>query len=120
MRLDKETRTAIAAEIREALDAALRVSDDYVSGKELGRKYQMFSASWLKSYGHLLPRTRAVVTGKDGRQHTSGWCYPVGRIGRMIESGEIKRLGSELFGELNLNDYEKNYRRFEERKLHTV
>ena len=110
MRLDKETRTAIAAEIREALDAALRVSDDYVSGKELGRKYQMFSASWLKSYGHLLPRTRAVVTGKDGRQHMSGWCYPVGRIGRMIESGEIKRLGSELFGELNLNDYEKNYR----------
>ena len=110
MRLDKETRTAIAAEIREALDAALRVSDDYVSGKELGRKYQMFSASWLKSYGHLLPRTRAVVRGKDGRQHTSGWCYPGGRIGRMIESGEIKRLGSELFGELNLNDYEKNYR----------
>lgn len=96
MRLDKETRTAIAAEIREALDAALRVSDDYVSGKELGRKYQMFSASWLKSYGHLLPRTRAVVTGKDGRQHTSGWCYPVGRIGRMIESGEIKRLGMGL------------------------
>ena len=102
MRLDKETRTAIAAEIREALDAALRVSDDYVSGKELGRKYQMFSASWLKSYGHLLPRTRAVVTGKDGRQHTSGWCYPVGRIGRMIESGEIKRLGMGLINNQNL------------------
>ena len=102
MRLDKETRTAIAAEIREALDAALRVSDDYVSGKELGRKYQMFSASWLKSYGHLLPRTRAVVTGKDGRQHTSGWCYPVGRIGRMIESGEIKRLGMGIINNQNL------------------
>ena len=102
MRLDKETRNAIAAEIREALDAALRTSDDYVSGKELGRKYQMFSASWLKSYGHLLPRTRAVVTGEDGRQHTSGWCYPVGRIGRMIESGEIKRLGMALINNQNL------------------
>ena len=102
MRLDKETRTAIAAEIRESLDAALRVSDDYVSGKELGRKYQMFSASWLKSYGHLLPRTRAVVTGEDGRQHASGWCYPVGRIGRMIESGEIKRLGMGIINNQNL------------------
>ena len=102
MRLDKETRIAIAAEVREALDAALRVSDDYVSGKELGRKYQMFSVSWLKSYGHLLPRTRAVVTGKDGWQHASGWCYPVGRIGRMIESGEIKRLGMGLINNQNL------------------
>ena len=102
MRLDKDTRNAIAAEIREALDAALRASDDYVSGKELGRKYQMFSASWLKSYGHLPPRTRAVVTDDDGRQHTSGWCYPVGRIGRMIESGEIKRLGMALINNQNL------------------
>ena len=102
MRLDKETRIAIAAEVREALDAALRVQDDYVSGKELGRKYQMFSASWLKSYGHLLPRTRAVVTDDGGRQHTSGWCYPVGRIGRMIESGEIKRLGMALINNQNL------------------
>ena len=102
MRLDKETRIAIAAAVREALDAALRVSDDYVSGKELGRKYQMFSASWLKSYGHLLPRTRAVVTDDEGRQHTSGWCYPVGRIGRMIESGEIKRLGMGLINNQNL------------------
>ena len=102
MRLDKETRNAIAAEVREALDAALRKQDDYVSGKELGRKYQMFSASWLKSYGHLLPRTRAVVTDDEGRQHTSGWCYPVGRIGRMIESGEIKRLGMALINNQNL------------------
>lgn len=102
MRLDKETRNAIAAEVREALDAALRVQDDYVSGKELGRKYQMFSTSWLKSYGHLLPRTRAVVTDDEGRQHTSGWCYPVGRIGRMIESGEIKRLGMALINNQNL------------------
>ena len=102
MRLDKETRNAIAAEVREALDAALRKQDDYVSGKELGRKYQMFSASWLKSYGHLLPRTRAVVTDDEGRQHTSGWCYPVGRIGRMIESGEIKRLGAGIINNQNL------------------
>ena len=102
MRLDKETRNAIAAEIREALDAALGAQDDYVSGKELGRKYQMFSASWLKSYGHLLPRTRAVVTGEDGNQHTSGWCYPVGRIGRMIESGEVKRLGMGIINNQNL------------------
>ena len=102
MRLDKETRTVIDTEEREALEAALRVQDDYVSGKELGRKYQMFSASWLNSYGHLLPRTRAAVTGEDGRQHTSGWCYPVGRIGRMIETGEIKRLRMELINNQNL------------------
>lgn len=102
MKIDKDTRAAILAEVREAVTLTLAMNESYVSGKELGKKYQMFSASWLKSYGHLLPRTRAVVTSGDGRQHTSGWCYPVGRIGRMIESGEIKRLGMALFNNQNL------------------
>lgn len=96
MKIDRETRAAIIAQVKEALEKALLAHDDYVSGKELGKKYQMFSASWLKSYGHLLPRTRAVVTDGDGRQHVSGWCYPVNEIGRMIESGAIKRLGMKI------------------------
>ena len=52
MRLDKETRIAIAAEVREALDAALRVQDDYVSGKELGRKYQISVNKLIKIKGN--------------------------------------------------------------------
>lgn len=92
MKIDKDTRAAILAEVREAVTLTLAMNESYVSGKELGKKYQMFSASWLKSYGHLLPRTRAVVTSGDGRQHATGWCYPLNRIGKMIENGEIKRL----------------------------
>ena len=52
----------------------------------------MFTPNWLKLYGHLLPRTRAEVAEQSGERHVTGWCYPVGKIGRMIESGEIKRL----------------------------
>lgn len=92
MKIDKDTRAAILAEVREAVKLTLAMNESYVSGKELGKKYQMFSVSWLKSYGHLLPRTRAVVTMPDGSSHVTGWCYPMNRIGKMIESGEIKRL----------------------------
>ena len=95
MKLDKETKSAIVyavdAAVREAMS---QFGEEYVSGKELGKRFQMFTANWLKLYGHLLPRTRAEVTEASGDVHVTGWCYPVNKIGRMIETGEIKRLAN--------------------------
>ena len=93
MKLDNETKSAIVyavdAAVREAMS---KFGEEYVSGKELGKRFHMFTQNWLKLYGHLLPRTRAEVTEASGEVHTTGWCYPVNKIGRMIETGEIKRL----------------------------
>ena len=93
MKLDKELRFAILQAIDEGVREAMSlVGEEYVTGKELCKRFQMFTPNWLKLYGHLLPRTRAEVTEQTGESHVTGWCYPVSKIGRMIESGEIKRL----------------------------
>ena len=93
MKLDKETKSAILyavdAAVREAMS---QFGEEYVTGKELCKRFQMFTPNWLKLYGHLLPRTRAEVTEQSGEKHVTGWCYPVSKIGRMVENGEIKRL----------------------------
>lgn len=52
----------------------------------------MFTPSWLKRYGHKLPRTRAIVTGEDGQQHTTGWAYPRNKMQRLIRENSIKQL----------------------------
>lgn len=99
MKLDNETKSAIVyavdAAVREAMS---QFGEEYVSGKELGKRFNMFTQNWLKLYGHLLPRTRAEVTDTDGVTHVTGWCYPVNKIGSMIANGEIKRLGMRCTG----------------------
>ena len=93
MRLEKELQCAIMQTIEEGVREAMsQFGEEYVTGKELCKRFQMFTPNWLKLYGHLLPRTRAEVTEQTGKVRVTGWCYPVNKIGRMIESGEIKRL----------------------------
>ena len=93
MKLEKELQCAIMRAIDEGVREAMsQFGEEYVTGKELSKRFQMFTPNWLKLYGHLLPRTRAEVTEQSGESHVTGWCYPVSKIGRMIESGEIKRL----------------------------
>ena len=95
MKLDKDTKSAIVYAVEAAVREAMsQFGEEYVTGKELGKRYQMFTPNWLKLYGHLLPRTRAEVKEASGETHVTGWCYPVNKIGRMIEEGEIKRLAN--------------------------
>ena len=95
MRLEKELQCAIMRTIEEGVREAMsQFGEEYVTGKELCKRFQMFTQNWLKLYGHLLPRTRAEVTEATGETHVTGWCYPVNKIGRMIETGEIKRLAN--------------------------
>lgn len=85
------------AELRQEIIEAVRVAmgdaqKEWVNGKELCNRFQMFSPEWLKRYGHSLPRTRASVMDEQGRVHATGWAYPVHEIVKLIETGEIKNL----------------------------
>lgn len=78
-------------EIIEAVRMAT-IQKEYINGKELCKRFQMFTPEWLKRYGHSLPRTRASVMDEQGIVHETGWAYPVHEIVQLIETGEIKNL----------------------------
>lgn len=89
--MDKMLRAEIVAEVHRAMKESLEMyQEQWVSGDELGKQIQFFSRSWLRTYGHTLPREQVVVT--DDKPHHTGWCYPLHRIQRMLQSGELKAL----------------------------
>lgn len=91
--MDKLLRTEIISEVRRSMREALEVANErWITGDELCSQFQMFSPSWLKTNGHLLPRTRAEVTGADGNMTGTRWAYPQHQIARMIAENEIKNL----------------------------
>ena len=56
MRLEKELQCAIMRTIEEGVREAMsQFGEEYVTGKELCKRFQMFTPNWLKLYGHLLP-----------------------------------------------------------------
>ena len=89
--MDKMLRAEIVGEVRRAMKESLEMyQEQWVSGEELCKQMNFFSRSWLRSYGHTLPREQVVVT--DDKPHHTGWCYPLHRIQRMLQSGELKAL----------------------------
>ncbi|MBQ0020214.1 MAG: hypothetical protein KBT39_06795 [Bacteroidales bacterium] len=85
MKIDKELRCEILAEVREAVTLALETAEEkWLTPKELIAQFGCFSQDWLKNYGHLLPRTKAAYSNR--------WCYPMHKINRMLMDGSIKRL----------------------------
>ena len=91
--MDTKLRQQIVFEVREAFkQQAEQANEVWLSGEELIKRFQMFTKSWLKTYGSTLPRTQAVVTTADGQAHATGWCYPMHKIQRMISEGTIKNL----------------------------
>lgn len=92
--MDAKLRLQIAQEVRAALTQALEGANEvWLTGEQLTKQFGFFTKSWLKTYGHTLPRTQAVVNAKDG-EHKTGWCYPQHKIQRMIQNGEIKGLNA--------------------------
>ena len=90
--IDAALRRQIADEVYKAVTNALQGANErWLSGEQLSQQISIFTKSWLKSYGHTLPRTQAVVLAKDG-EHRTGWCYPLYKIQRMLQNGEIKQL----------------------------
>ena len=65
--------------------------EEWLTADKLVQVYGCFSKGWIKSYGHTLPRTQAIVKDKEG-MHRSSWVYPRHKIARMIADGKIKDL----------------------------
>ena len=90
--MDKQLRAEIVAEVKRGMEECLEVANErWLSADELCNQFQMFSPSWIKTYGHQLPRQRVEVTTQSGRVSTR-FAYPQHRIARMIADGSIKDL----------------------------
>ena len=90
--MDRILRAQIVAEVKQSMMDALEVANErWLTASELCEQFQMFTPSWLKTYGDRLPRTRAEVAA-DGRTKGSRWAYPQHKIARMIAEGSIKNL----------------------------
>ena len=64
--------------------------EQYVTGKRLSEMFQMFNRTWIKKYGHLLPRIEAsVLFEEDGRKVKTGFAYPVNQIRQMIDNNQL-------------------------------
>lgn len=87
--LKKEIMETVSIAMQEVMEGS---RERWVTGDELGAKYGFFTKSWLRYYGHTLPRTRVIVTDSDGKEHQTVYCYPEHKIGRMIQDGSIKQL----------------------------
>lgn len=84
-------RAEIVGEVRKAMQESLEMyREQWVTEKELMKHVQCLNKTWFKTYGHTLPREQVVVT--DDKPHRTGWCYPLHRIQRMLQSGELKTL----------------------------
>ena len=89
--MDRILRAEIVAEVRRSvIDLMETANEQWITGEELCKRFQMFSPGWLKAYGERLPRQRAEV--HDNGMKASRWAYPVHRIARMIKEGTIKEL----------------------------
>ena len=91
--IDRDTRLAIAQAVQAAVQSEIaQYAEEWVTGEELCRKFQMFNKDWLKRYGHSLPRTCALVTDEKGETHKTRWAYASHQVARMIANNEIKQL----------------------------
>lgn len=79
-------------ELRQIIASALGKAgnqDQYVTGKELCRQLQMFTPSWLKANGHLLPRTQATLIYEDGSDKPTHYAYNITEIRKMIDEDRL-------------------------------
>ena len=91
--MDKVLRSEIVAEVKRSMaEVSEMYKEEWLTGEKLGERFQLFNKGWLKAYGHLLPRTQAIVKTADNREHRSSWVYPAHKIARMIANNELKRL----------------------------
>ena len=91
--MDKQLRKEICSEVRASVEQAMETYQErWVTGDTLQQHIEVFTKAWLKAYGKSLPRTQAAVTLSDGSTKRTMWVYPLHRIQRMIENGQIKQL----------------------------
>lgn len=90
---DLMLRSEIIGEVRQAMSEYLeQISEEYVSAKELSKRFSFFTADWLRRYGHLLSREHVEVVMPNGERRSTGWGYPVHKISRMVADGAFREL----------------------------
>lgn len=91
--IDRDLRAEIVATVRAAVQQVAEDNQEvWLSKEQLLAQFGFLSDSWLRRYGHTLPRTKAVVVDEAGERHETAFAYPRNRIQRMIMNNEIKTL----------------------------
>ena len=91
--LTKNEMIELKAVVRRAMEEQMEMySEVWLTGYELVNTFGTFTKSWLKRYGHSLPRKQPRVMDENGERHDSSWLYPRNKIQRMFASGEIEQL----------------------------
>lgn len=91
--MDAKDKVEIKLLIVNTVRTTLREANEkWLSKKQLCEQFQMFTPSWIKTYGDLLPCSHATVIDADGIPHDSQKAYPMYKIQEMIQSGAIKDL----------------------------
>ena len=90
VKLDRETRDAIAMAVEMAVEKAVArrmemYEEVWLTGEQLCEKFGMISEGWLEKNGKYLPRERMGVRKETGRVIGSRWGYPWHRINRWIQ-----------------------------------
>jgi hypothetical protein len=86
--MDKKLREEIVAEVQKALQIqTLSLQEQWLTGEELCKQFQMFTKDWLQNYGDCLPRKRIRVTHLNGETRGSRWAYPRFKIAQNIVDG---------------------------------
>ena len=88
--LSKEEKIEVMNAIHQGIARVMGTFEErWLTAKELCDQFQMFTPAWVRTYGHLLPRTRATVTDAAGVAHHTGWTYPRNKIQMMIAEGKL-------------------------------
>ena len=91
--MDRMLRAEIVATVRQTVAEVMEGADEvWLTGDELCKTFGTFTKSWLKRYGHALPRRQPGVTDERGERHESSYLYPRNKIQRMFATGEIEQL----------------------------
>lgn len=88
--MTQREKMEIMAVIRQSVGKVMReYEEQYLTGDELCRQFACFTPSWLKSYGHLLPRVQVRIVEEDGTEHLTGWAYPRYAIAEMARENKL-------------------------------
>ena len=95
--MTREDMLELKSVVRRTLEEQMEMySEVWLTGDELVKVFGTFTKSWLKRYGHSLPRMQPRVTDESGETHGNLWLYPRNKIQRMFATGEIERLACRV------------------------
>lgn len=91
--LTKNELMELKGVVRRTMEEQMEMyTEVWLTGDELCNFFGVFTKSWLRRYGHSLPRKQPRVVDEKGELHQGAWLYPRNKIQRMFATGEIEKL----------------------------